>query len=796
MKLKKIKKGIKTHIDQMYYLKCYYKKKIEEDYVLIESKQGEDLAGNMFYTLKEIVKNHKKYNVFLVATEQKQKSLEKLLKKHELENVKIVIYKSFDYYRLLATSKYLFNDTSFPMLFTKREGQVYTNTWHGTPLKQMGKDVVNRRYAIGNIKRNFMFTDYLVYPNDEMKEKMLDAYGLNNIYRGTILNAGYPRNSVFFDRKSEKKIREKLKLEGKKVIVYMPTWRGVMTKKKQGEQFKEIIELMRYMEDHLTDDQVFYVKMHVLVQKDLKFGDFKHIKSFPTGMETYEVLNIADVLVTDYSSVFFDFANTKKKIVLYTYDEEEYTKTRGFYYSLNELPFPKTYTPKELLEEVNKPKNYDDTEFLKKFCTYDNIEAPKALVDYVLDGKKSKYVKPENVKNDGRENTLMYASTLGLNGITSSLISLTNLIDLKKENIVYCFRQKALSFYPMRVTKLPENTDVFPICGGYIYSFREIIANILFYRFNINTRFVKKYIDRMYKREVIRLFGNAKFDKVIHFTGYEKRITGLFERFDAKRAIFVHNDMVSEIKTKGNQHYKTLKEAYNKYDKVVAVSEDIIEPIKKISGRDDNITIVHNAHDYKTILEKAEKEIAYSETTVANVSEKILKKLLDMNYIKFINIARYSAEKGQRRLIDAFEKFYKKHENSLLIIIGGYGKLYDELHEYIKHLDCRYNVILIKSIDNPFPILKKCNLFILSSFYEALGLVLLEADTCKVPCFSTDVRGPRGFMKKYGGTLVENSEEGILKGMNDFMDGKIKCMNFDAEKYNQEVKKEYENIFK
>lgn len=796
MKKKKLKAKIIEHIKQMYYLKYYYKKPIEDNYVLIESKHGEDLAGNMFYTLKEIVKNHKKFKVFLVASGQKQKTLEKLLAKHELDNVKIVIYKSIDYYKILATAKYLFNDTSFPMIFTKREGQIYTNTWHGTPLKQMGKDVVNRRYAIGNVKRNFMFADYLVYPNNEMKEKMLSSYGLKNLYNGTILNAGYPRNAIFFNRDSEKNVRKKLKLEGKQVIVYMPTWRGIMTKKMQGEQFKEIIELMRYMDEHLTDNQVFYVKMHVLVQKDLKFGDFKHIKSFPTGIEAYEMLNVADVLVTDYSSVFFDFANTKKKIVLYTYDEEEYTKTRGFYYSLDELQFPKVYTPKELLEEINTSKNYDDTDFLKKFCTYDNIEAPKALVDYVLEGKESKYVKPEKLKKDGKENVLIYASTLALNGITSSLISLTNVIDLNKENIIFSFRQKALSFYPMRVTKLPENTDVFPICSGYIYSFREIIANILFYNLNINTRFVKKYIDRMYKREVIRLFGNAKFDKVIHFTGYEKRITGLFERFDAKRAIFVHNDMVSELKTKGNQHYKTLREAYNKYDRVVAVSEDIIDPIKKISGRDDNIVVVHNAHDYKTIIEKSKKEIEYSDTTVSNVSEKILKKLLDMNYTKFINIARYSPEKGQKRLIDAFEKFYKANNNSLLIIIGGYGKLYEELHEYIKHLDCRYNVILIKSIDNPFPILKRCDLFILSSFYEALGLVLLEADTCGVPCFSTDVRGPRGFMKKYNGTLVENSEEGILKGMNDFMAGKIKCMNFDAEKYNQEVKQEYENIFK
>lgn len=796
MKLKKIKNTAINQLKQMYYLKEYYNGKIDDKLVLIESKQGEDLAGNMYYTLKEIVKNHKDYKVMLVATQEKMNTLEKMLKKHDIEGVELVRYKSLNYYKILATAKYLFNDTSFPMVFIKKEGQVYTNTWHGTPLKQMGKDVINRKYAIGNVKRNFTMSDYLVYPNDEMKEKMLSSYGLENLYEGTILNAGYPRNAIFFNRESEKNIRKKLGLENKKVIVYMPTWRGVMTKKKQDEQFKEILDLMRYMEKHLTDDEVFFVKMHVLVQTKLKFGDFKHIKSFPSGMETYEVLNAADVLVTDYSSVFFDFANTKKKIVIYAYDEKEYTASRGFYYALKDLPFPITYKPKELLDEINSPKKYDDTEFLKRFCTYDNIEAPKALVDYVLDGKKSKYVKPEKLKKNGKDNVFIYVSTLALNGITSSIMSLMNLIGRDKENISFSFRQKTLQHAPNRIKKLPENSDVFPIFSSFVYSFSELIAAILFYKLNINTKWVKKHIDRLYKREVIRLFGNVKFDKVIHFTGYEKNVTGLLERMNAKRAIFVHNDMIAEMKTRKNQHYKTLKEAYNEYDRVVAVSEDIIEPIKKISGRDDNIVVVNNAHDYKTIIEKSKREVEFNDNTVSNVSEKILKKLLDSDMTKFINIARFSPEKGQKRLIDAFEKFYKKDNNSLLIIIGGHGILFEELCEYVKHLDCRYNVIFIKSIDNPFPILKKCDLFILSSFYEALGLVLLEADTCKVPCISTNVRGPRVFMEKYGGTLVDNSEEGILQGMNDFMAGKVKCMNFDAEKYNEQVKKEYEAIFK
>ena len=164
--------------------------------------------------------------------------------------------------------------------------------------------------------------------------------------------------------------------------------------------------------------------------------------------------------------------------------------------------------------------------------------------------------------------------------------------------------------------------------------------------------------------------------------------------------------------------------------------------------------------------------------------------------IKFINIGRFSPEKGHKRLINAFNTFYKEHRNAFLFIIGGYGKQWKEINEYIKNLDCKYNVILIRYISNPFPILKKCDLFILSSFYEALGLVILEAQTCGVPAISTNIKGPQGFMKEHGGYLVENSEEGILQGMKDFIQGKVQLIDFDPEKYNQNIKKQYENIFK
>ena len=79
----------------------------------------------------------------------------------------------------------------------------------------------------------------------------------------------------------------------------------------------------------------------------------------------------------------------------------------------------------------------------------------------------------------------------------------------------------------------------------------------------------------------------------------------------------------------------------------------------------------------------------------------------------------------------------------------------------------------------------------LSSFYEGLGLVILEADTLGVPVISTDIQGPRGFLQKYNGYLVENSEEGIYQGMIDYLDGKVKTMNIDFENYNKLAVEEF-----
>lgn len=108
-----------------------------------------------------------------------------------------------------------------------------------------------------------------------------------------------------------------------------------------------------------------YVKYHPLMKLEFEDDTYKHIKAFPTGYEYYEILNMADTLITDYSSVFYDFANSHQKIILYTYDKEEYFRDRGVYVSLDEFPFPQATTIDELIEAINNPKDYEDSEFIK-----------------------------------------------------------------------------------------------------------------------------------------------------------------------------------------------------------------------------------------------------------------------------------------------------------------------------------------------------------------------------------------------------------------------------------------------
>lgn len=117
----------------------------------------------------------------------------------ENPRVRFVRRRSLAYFRALATSKYLINNATFPAEFSKRPGQIYLNTWHGTPLKRMGYDMPNGALDSANTLRNFVAADFLLSQNSFMTEQMYEkAYKLRGVFRGLVIEEGYPGSTGSF----------------------------------------------------------------------------------------------------------------------------------------------------------------------------------------------------------------------------------------------------------------------------------------------------------------------------------------------------------------------------------------------------------------------------------------------------------------------------------------------------------------------------------------------------------------------------------------------------------------------
>ena len=194
---------------------------------------------------------------------------------------------------------------------------------------------------------------------------------------------------------------------------------------------------------------------------------------------------------------------------------------------------------------------------------------------------------------------------------------------------------------------------------------------------------------------------------------------------------------------------------------------------------------------------RAEEDITLDKTTKCSVSRERVNEIMLSDCRKFINVARFSPEKGHDRLVDAFYKFYQEHPSAVLIIMGGNSKNneYEKLKEKIQAMKLMNNVILLLKVSNPYPIIKACDYFIMSSFYEGLPMTLFEADILGLPIASTDVSGPHYFLSKYNGTLLENSENGVYNGLEMLYNGKIKTLSIDYDAYNKECVEEFEKIF-
>lgn len=371
--------------------------KIDDKLIIFESYMGRQYSDSPKSIYLELLKYHKYKFVWVFKDPDK----------HDIKEGIKVKYGSKNYYKYYERAKYWISNSRVNDAIIKRKKQIYIQCWHGTPLKRLGYDIKKTDNAMNTLKdiRKKYSADskrynYMISPSSYCTNIFKSAFHLKD--NVNIIETGYPRNDSLFKYKNIeiKKIKKKFKIPtSKKVILYAPTWRDNQHTSGVGYTYTLGIDL-DVLKKYLSQDYVILFRTHYFVNNVIGFEKYKN---FIIDVSKYEDINdlyiISDILITDYSSVMFDFANLKKPIIYYMYDYDEYKNNiRDFYFDLNELPGPiiKKENTKKLCEIIQK-YNFDKykvkyIKFNKKFNYLDSESSSKKVVkECILDGESKTY---------------------------------------------------------------------------------------------------------------------------------------------------------------------------------------------------------------------------------------------------------------------------------------------------------------------------------------------------------------------------------------------------------------------
>lgn len=289
----------------------------------------------------------------------------------------------------LGRARYVVSNNTMPDFFHKKAGSTYVQTWHGTPLKRIAFDIPDPSFKrsgriLRNLVRDVASWDLLLSPNRFSTEILRRAFR----YRGEIAETGYPRTDRLHasDRGAVRAaLRRRLGIDDDvRAILYAPTWRD-------DDDFALALDVAE-MARALGDDHVLLVRAHHLDGPSLRLDDDPFVRNVSAIPDAVDLCLAADVLVTDYSSLMFDFAVTGKPMLFFTYDLARYRdKLRGFYFDFEaEAPGPLLATTAQViaaleeLDELGARHAEDYARFQERFCHLDDGHAAGRVVDLVF----------------------------------------------------------------------------------------------------------------------------------------------------------------------------------------------------------------------------------------------------------------------------------------------------------------------------------------------------------------------------------------------------------------------------
>lgn len=776
---------------RVYYAEFQEDLELVNNAILYESGAGITVACNPLAICRELLENkdYADYRHFWAIT--KEESVPEYLRNDP--RVYFIRRGSDLYLKVLASAKYLINNNTFSPYFSRRPEQKYLNTWHGVPLKTLGIDIKNGQMDHRNAARNLLHATHVSMPNEHTSRVLLERYGVEGLFTGLSAHVGYPRiDNVIAPRPEiSRDIRQRLGLgSSDRVLLYAPTWRGDLKNAKLDEA-RIISDLARLAE---TGHKVLF-RGHTMVEKLLAVSELQ-TSLVPADIDTNDLLAIVDVLVTDYSSIFFDFIPTGKPIFYYAYDLEEYKNERGMYFELEDMPGEVCATIEELaecldsLETSNLSERADYVRARETFCAYEDGHATARTIEFFF--KDQGAIGLDSSAN--KINTLFYQGSFIPNGITSAFNNLIANIDHELVRPVVMVLPAGVYARPERAEAMDAIAGKVQLLGAIGGQLATLEERLVIDEFNRNHKFttqaMSKVYFRAYEREFKRLFGYAEFDSVISFEGFQRHWSAVIAGAPSPRlgrSIMLHSAMKRERDTRFSQ-LQAVFSLYPRFDHLISVSQSACdvnrEDIMAESGIEaSRFETAENLLDLESVRTLSSEDI----------DEDISAWIKAADYC-FINVARLSPEKDHEKLLRALDEGRKVSGADLRLLIVGDGPTAGALKELVEALSLQSAVKFTGRLANPHPYVKAADCFAFSSNYEGQGIAVLESLVIGTPVVSTDVVGPRSVLEGGYGTLVENSVQGLAEGLVKQATERPKYKTFDAEAYNEEALRKFNKI--
>jgi len=364
-----------------YYYGLY---KVDKRKIIIDNFSGNGYGDNPKYIAEELIRKNPNYDIVCVLNERNA-----INKNNIPPYIRTVVFGSKEWIYEYCTAKIWIGNTRKSHFFRKRKEQYYIQTWHGgIAIKYIEKDAEEQltKEYVKRAKIDSRAMDLLISDSKWQTSMFKRAFW----YSGPIMECGLPRNDILFDSNKKKEITTKLdkhfNLNKNTIkVLYAPTFRKSLSTDVYKLDFENIV---KSFEKHFKKDVVVLIKLHpnvIHLADDIEYNN--KVLNANSGIDTQELEIYSDVLITDYSSMMFEYLLMNKPCFVYASDFDDYIKERKLHFDLQELPFPFSKNTEELKKciETFNTKNYIEAinRFKEKEKIVEDRNASKVIANWI-----------------------------------------------------------------------------------------------------------------------------------------------------------------------------------------------------------------------------------------------------------------------------------------------------------------------------------------------------------------------------------------------------------------------------